>query len=118
MKLKIKYIVTFLFISAAALGFLILPTVRNPTTNGFISSAQNVSGKDLFKSNCARCHGADGSGKAPDLTDERRQAKWKDSDERIVKKITNGALGMPAFGKKLKPEQINAVAAYVRTLKK
>lgn len=86
--------------------------------NSFVSLAQELSGKDLFKNNCARCHGDDGTGgKGPNLTTEKKQAKWKDGDEKLVKKITGGGFGMPKFGKKLKPEEIKAIAAYVRSLK-
>ena len=77
-----------------------------------------VSGKDLFKNNCARCHGAEGTGgKGPNLTTEKKQAKWKDSDEKLIDKIKNGAFGMPAFADKLKPEEIKAISDYVRTFK-
>lgn len=77
-----------------------------------------ASGAELFANNCARCHGADGTGgKGPNLASEKKQAKWKDSDEKLVKKITNGGLFMPKFGKKLKPEEIQAIADFVRTLK-
>jgi len=56
-------------------------------------------------------------GKGPNLTTAKKQAKWKDSDEKLVKKITGGGFGMPKFGKRLKPEEIKAIAAYVRSLK-
>ncbi len=118
MMLKIKFIATFSFILLAAFIFLETSLMRNTMATGFISSAQKLSGKDLFKNNCARCHGDDGTGgKGPNLTTEKKQAKWKDSDEKLVNKITNGAFGMPKFGKKLKPEEIKAIADYVRTLK-
>lgn len=82
------------------------------------ASAQDISGKQLFADNCARCHGDDAKGdKGPDLTAAKRQAKWADSEEPLIKRITNGAFGMPKFGKKLKPEEIKAIADYVRTLK-
>jgi cytochrome c oxidase cbb3-type subunit 3 len=81
-------------------------------------SAQDISGKELFANNCARCHGDDAKGgKGPDLTAAKRQAKWADSEEPLIKRITNGGLIMPKFGKKLKPEEIKAIADYVRTLK-
>jgi mono/diheme cytochrome c family protein len=81
-------------------------------------SAQEISGKELFANNCARCHGADAKGgKGPDLTSAKRQSKWADSEEPLIKRITNGGLIMPKFGKRLKPEEIKAVADYVRTLK-
>lgn len=113
----IKYGVVFVFSLLAGTFFcgnLLLP---GKISNGLTSSAQTLSGAELFKANCARCHGADATGgKGPDLTTERKQAKWKDSDEKIVKKITNGGFGMPKFRDKLKPEEIKAIAGFVRSL--
>jgi|SRR5215203_5449070 len=112
----IKCVVIFVFILLAALfSDSLLP---GKISESFNSSAQTVSGAELFKANCPRCHGGDAKGgKGPDLTTEKKQAKWKDTDEKLVKKITNGGFGMPKFGKKLKPEEIKAIADYVRTLK-
>lgn len=114
----IKYIVTFVFMMVAGLifsGNILLP---EKMTTGFSSSAQTLSGAELFVANCARCHSEDGKGgKGPDLTTEKKQAKWKDSDEKLVKKITNGGFGMPKFGNKLTPEEIKAIAEHVRSLK-
>lgn len=118
-KIKIiKSFVTCSFVLLAAIIFVETSLLPGTMTSSLSSSAQNLSGKDLYKSNCARCHGDDGTGgKGPNLTTEKKQSKWKDSDEKLVNKITNGAFGMPKFGKKLKPEEIKAIAAYVRTLK-
>lgn len=89
-----------------------------PGTKVSASPDPDATGADLFAASCARCHGSDGKGgKGPDLTSEKRQAKWKDSDEKLVKKISDGGMFMPSFGKKLKPEEIKAIADYVRTLK-
>lgn len=78
----------------------------------------------LFEKHCDTCHGKDGQAKtfkakfnhARNLTD----AKWQTevSDERIFNSITNGKGKMPAWGKKLSEAQINALVAYVRSLKK
>ena len=79
---------------------------------------QTSTGAELFAQNCARCHGETGhGGKGPDLTSQKRKEKWKDSDEKIVNKITNGGFIMPSFKKKLDADQINSIAEYVRTLK-
>jgi mono/diheme cytochrome c family protein len=116
--LKIKCILAFSFVLLAVFIFVESSLMRITMPNGFVSSAQTLSGKDLFKNNCARCHGETGTGgKGPNLTTEKKQAKWKDSDEKLVNKITKGGFGMPKFGKKLMPEEIKAIAAYVRTLK-
>lgn len=99
---------------AALAVFAAIGLFASETTVG----AQIASGADLFQNNCARCHGADGSGgKGPNLTSEKKQAKWRASEEKLVNKITKGGLFMPSFGKKLKADEIKAIAAHVRTLK-
>lgn len=117
MKLKsrtIKIISTCCFIAAAG-----IIAVNSYSTIALVNARnQAASGADLFANNCARCHGADGTGgKGPNLTSEKRQSKWKDSDAKLVKKITKGGFIMPSFRKKLRPEEIKAIAGYVRTLK-
>ena len=113
----IKYVVTFSFV---LMGMIILAEnslAPKTVMNGFIVSAQTRSGVELFKANCARCHGDDAKGdRGPDLTSEKRQSKWKDSDAKLIKKITSGGFLMPKFGKKLNPEEIKAIADYVRSL--
>ena len=69
----------------------------------------------LFKEFCARCHGEDGTGNTPkgkqlmarDFTD----ADWRSakSDADLIKAIVAGGESMPAFGKKLTPEQIESL---------
>ncbi|MGQ0543607.1 MAG: c-type cytochrome [Blastocatellia bacterium] len=88
------------------------------TANDPVAPIQDLSGEELFKANCARCHGNNGEGgKGPNLTTEKKKAKWKDSDEKIVKKITKGGFIMPSFKKKLSETEIRTIAAYVRNLK-
>jgi len=80
--------------------------------------------EQLYAKQCASCHGKDGRAKtlkgkfkhARNLTD----AEWQEkvSDERIFNSIHNGKEKMPAFGKKLSQEQIEALVTYVRALKK
>ena len=83
----------------------------------------NVDAKALFGNECATCHGKDGQAKtfkakfnhARNLTDAKWQAEV--TDERLFNSIHNGKGKMPAFGKKLSDSQINALVAFVRTLK-
>ncbi len=70
----------------------------------------------LFKDNCATCHGPAGLGDqsrgAPNLTD----AEWLYGSDRqsIHDQIWNGRGGvMPAWGKRLDPNTIKALAVYV-----
>jgi cytochrome c oxidase cbb3-type subunit 3 len=77
-----------------------------------------AAGKQVFMTNCIPCHRADGGGIiGPNLTDEF----WIHGGTlaEIHKTIDEGVLakGMPNWGKLLKPEQVNAVAVYVASLK-
>jgi cytochrome c oxidase cbb3-type subunit III len=75
-------------------------------------------GKQVFSQNCAACHRFDGGGQiGPNLTDDY----WLHGAalEQIHKTVTDGVLekGMPPWGKVLKPAQLDAVVAYVSTLR-
>ncbi|MGA8149887.1 MAG: c-type cytochrome [Terriglobales bacterium] len=75
----------------------------------------------LFKSKCAACHGADGTGSAigkkmgaHDFTSADVQ---KMSDAELSDIITNGKNKMPKFGS-LTPDDVKGLVAFIRTLKK
>ena len=77
----------------------------------------------LFKSKCSLCHGDDGSGATPTgralkSKDLRSDEVQKNSDAELTDVITKGRNKMPAFGQKLKPDQIQQLVAYVRHLGK
>ena len=81
--------------------------------------------KATFDAQCAKCHGKDGRARtfkskhfvhARDLTNAQWQAEV--TDERLFNSITKGKGKMPAFGKKLPEDQIDALVRYVRQLKK
>lgn len=79
---------------------------------------------DLFRSNCARCHGADGRSdtplgrtyNAPDFTDAEWWRKHSDitSTGSLISIVRRGKGGMPAFGKKLSRGNIKLLVNYVR----
>ncbi len=87
------------------------PAAVQGTTVG--SNTIVTPGRALFLKNCAHCHGADGHGDdGPDLHG------LDDSDEWIANRIRNGKKGqMTAFAGKLQPADIDALIAYLRTLK-
>jgi mono/diheme cytochrome c family protein len=70
-------------------------------------------GYTLFDHNCAHCHGDDARGdEGPDLHGLVK------SDARLTKIIKGGIKGeMPAFGKKFTDSDVQALIAYLRTLK-
>ena len=107
-----------------ALALLIIPIgiTRGAFQRKTLFRAKQVD--ELFARNCARCHGADGSGdtplghlyKAPDFTDADW---WKKNSSinstRSLRSIINhGKAGMPAFGKKLSGSEINLLIRRVR----
>jgi cytochrome c6 len=78
----------------------------------------------LFKTKCAACHSADGSGssamgKQLGVTDLRADATQKQTDAQLTDSITNGkGKRMPAYKGKLTDDQIKQLVAYIRDLAK
>jgi len=75
----------------------------------------------LYKANCVLCHSADGSGdsatgKAMHAKDLRSDEVQKQSDADLNTAITKGKGKMPAFGAKLKPDDVTSLVAYIRGL--
>jgi cytochrome c oxidase cbb3-type subunit 3 len=78
-------------------------------------------GRELFATNCAACHGADGKGNpalgAPNLTDD--VWLYGGGETTIMESITKGRNGqMPAWGEFLGPNKTHLLAAYVYGLSK
>jgi mono/diheme cytochrome c family protein len=110
------------FFLALALFLIPIGVTRGAFQRKSASRAKQVD--ELFARNCARCHGADGSGdtplghlyKAPDFTD----SDWWKKNSSISSRrnlrsiITRGRAGMPAFGKKLTGAEINLLIRRVR----
>jgi cytochrome c6 len=110
-RLKVMKIDFKVFTLATALAVVLSVSVP--------AGAQDASA--LFKSKCAACHAADGTGSpmgkkmgAHDFTSADVQ---KMSDAELTDIITNGKNKMPKYGS-LKPEEITGLVAYIRTLKK
>jgi mono/diheme cytochrome c family protein len=75
----------------------------------------------IYKKNCVLCHAADGSGGSPSgkalgAKDLRSELVQKETDAELANFITQGKGKMPAFGKKLKPEDIKQLVAFIRAL--
>jgi mono/diheme cytochrome c family protein len=117
-----KHVFFIVLLATFATTYPSLLATTFPTANAGAFPAVNAA--QLYAKHCASCHGKDGRAKtikgklkhARNLTDAAWQEKV--SDERIFNSIMNGKQKMPAYGKKLSQEQIEALATYVRTLKK
>ncbi|MBA4070536.1 MAG: cytochrome C [Gemmatimonas sp.] len=87
------------------------------------AAAQGADGKALYEQHCRKCHGA--TGKPSDgikkmnpkieTFDAAFFAKRTDAD--LIKGIGEGKGKMKPFNEKLKPDEMAAVAKYIRTLK-
>jgi mono/diheme cytochrome c family protein len=115
-------VATFLFFSAAC---------KSGGTNSS-SSATNTSPsstpdrfaavRTVYEKDCKGCHGSKGEGGPVKLDDgtklkvptfrEGRAVQHPDSD--YLKQITKGGDGMPAFEKKLTPEQMDDLIKFIR----
>ena len=76
----------------------------------------------LYNAKCAVCHGATGKGDSPagknmgvvSFSDPKVAGK---SDAELKDAIEKGKNKMPAYGKSLKPDEIQGLVAYIRSLK-
>jgi mono/diheme cytochrome c family protein len=77
------------------------------------SSPLVAHGQHLFLMNCAHCHGDDARGdEGPDLHGLRK------TDVRLSSLINNGIKGeMPRFDQKLSPSDVQALIAFLNSLK-
>jgi len=109
-----------------------MKTIVTVVVSLYIASALSMKAADPktnWANNCAQCHGPDGRantkmGKqlsAKDLTDPKVQASFTDAKatQSIKEGVKQGGkTTMKAFGGKLTDDEIKALVAYVRTLKK
>ena len=113
---RVVNVVEVLALVAVGLFVVFLFTGWPGTSGGGGSSGDNSPGAAVFTANCARCHGADGSGGiGPQLAKGAVVDRFPDvADE--IEFVTKGQGGMPAFGGTLSAAQIQQVVNYTRTL--
>jgi cytochrome c6 len=90
---------------------------------GSVPVRAGADGATVFKTKCAVCHGADGSGnttmgKQMKIADLRSPEVQKQTDAQLIEATTNGKGKMPAYKGKLTDEQIKQVVAHIRELGK
>ncbi|NJK59250.1 MAG: c-type cytochrome [Oscillatoriales cyanobacterium SM2_1_8] len=74
-------------------------------------------GKQIFKANCVACHAGGNNSvvRAKTLKKEALQEYNMYDAGAIAYQVTNGKNAMPAFGKRLQPQDVEDVVAYVLT---
>lgn len=91
-----------------------------------IPSTRAADGAAVYEANCAPCHGMDGKARTPagrklgahDLSESKFDEATILRQIRDGVKSPQGADRMPAFKDRLKPEEISAVAEFVKTFRK
>ncbi|MEO7971160.1 MAG: cytochrome c [bacterium] len=117
-----KHVFFVVLLATLALTYPGILATRSLTANAGTFPAVNSA--QLYAKECASCHGKDGRAKTikGKLKHARNlaNAEWQErvSDERIFNSINNGKEKMPAYGKKLSQEQIEALVTYVRAFKR
>ena len=94
-----------------------LTTLPAPTSapTGQTRTTTAPNGAQLYKSNCAGCHGGDGGGGiGPQLRDGAVTSSFKDATSE-VSFVKSGGSGMPAFSSQLTDAEIQAVVDFTRT---
>lgn len=95
-----------------------------PAANATPANASDdlASARSTFKAVCARCHQANGEGGTVEF-DEGGTLKVPSfksghglthTEAQFARQIAKGGDGMPAFEKKLTPEQINGLVRFIR----
>ena len=70
-----------------------------------------ILGSEIYRANCARCHGADGGG---GIGRSLRGVDQRLTVDEQIDVVYNGRNQMPAFGEKLDDDQLDAVVRYTR----
>jgi cytochrome c6 len=88
-----------------------------------IPSMAADSGEALYKTKCAACHAADGSGNTPagkklGVKDFRTPDVAKESDAELLAIMVEGKNKMPSYKGKLSADQLKSLVIYVRDLGK
>ena len=98
--------------------FVLGSTLGAFTINAF---AAKPTPADLYKSKCQSCHGADGKattvGKKLGARDFQDPDVASMSEEDLAKITTDGKSKMPAYKGKLKEDQIQGLAKYIKEMK-
>lgn len=90
------------------------PSLEYTTAERPSEPARKLSGAEIYKTNCAECHGARGEGTDKGISFLEGHALHHKEDD-FIRQVTDGEKDeMPAFKDKLTEEEIKSVVKYVR----
>ncbi len=100
-------------------------TGRGPSTWGLllfllltpsVGFADGTPGRELFESNCAVCHGIDGTATLPNAPHFSKGERMEKTDEELLASVSDGLNIMPPWKGVLNEQEISTLVAYVRSL--
>jgi mono/diheme cytochrome c family protein len=96
---------------------LFIASCSEPDKPSFSDSAmdQVLRGKEIFTTQCTACHGKLGDG---GMNGAKNLQTSVLSTDQMLRKVSTGGNGMPAFNGTLGEASIRDVVAYIRTLHK
>jgi mono/diheme cytochrome c family protein len=100
--------------------FVLAFAMMSPVGFAQAAASPGLSGAELFKNNCALCHGDKGAGSVlgkrlltPDLRSKEIHQKTPSA---LAQTISAGKKNMPPFASKLSSAEIEKLVAYVKQL--
>ena len=105
------------WIEAAAVAGAVFFVVMLFANSGGSGGGASSPGAQLFSTNCASCHGADGTGGLGPRLAGRVTSDFPNIDDQIAF-VKKGKGAMPAFAGDLTDAQIRLIVEYTRTLGK
>jgi len=117
-----RFVVKLKLASVTLAAVALVMIIPGPATS-VATVPQDAATATLYKTKCAICHGADGSGtttkgKELKLKSLRSPEVQKMTDEQLLQVVAKGKNKMPGFEKALGADKCKALVAYVRTFKK
>jgi mono/diheme cytochrome c family protein len=124
MKTKsLRFVQLAVILTVAFIVPLAVLSADNAKKESSASQATLDEGQQVFKKNCNLCHFPDkpdkkmGPGLKGLFSLEELPESHKPVDEKTIRdQIMNGTKKMPGFAKKLSPEQVDSLIAYLKTL--
>ena len=88
------------------------PSAAKPTAAA--PSDDLAAARSTYKAVCARCHQENGEGGTLKVPSFKTGHGLTHTEAQFARQIAKGGDGMPAFEKKLTPEQINGLVRFIR----
>ena len=130
MKITVKALFTLIALFAINTSFgqakWVAPASANATKNPVVTTPAIIAtGKTLYTTNCAPCHGVKGKGDGPAAValnpkpaDHTSKLIQSESDGSLFWKITTGKGAMQSYKAQMTDQQRWILVNYIRTLKK